>query len=97
MTPDRVLSLAEPLLRPVLGEDNVETIEVREDDDWSGAPSIYIDVFVAPGTKWPDGRVLTGLRRTLSDKLVAAGEARFPYIRLRDRKEENDDMPGQAA
>lgn len=97
MTPDLVLGLAEPLLRPALGQHNVETIAIREEDDWSGAPSIYIDVFVAPGTKWPDGSALTELRRILSDKLVAAGEARFPYIRLRDRQDENDDLAGKAA
>lgn len=97
MTPDQVLGYAEPLLRPVLGDENVETVAVREEDDWSGAPSIYIDVFVVPGTEWPDGNALTGLRLALSDQLVAAGEARFPYIRLRDRQDEDEDVPGEAA
>ena len=97
MSPEQVLGLAESLLRPALGEANVEDVVVREDEDYSGAPSIYIDVFVAPGTGWPDGNALTALRRTLSDKLVSAGEARFPYIRLRDRSEDNDDLPGKAA
>lgn len=97
MTPEEVRGLAEPLLRPALGDENVESVAVRDEDDWSGAASISIDVFVRPGTGWPDGTTLTRLRRSLSDRLVRAGDLRFFSIRIRDRHDEDGDIPSEAA
>ena len=97
MTPDQVLGYAEPLLRPVLGDENVEGIVVREDDDWSGEPSIYIDVFVVPGLSVFDFDAWGDARLALSNKLVGAGELRFPYIRLRDRRQDSQEPPEDEA
>lgn len=96
MTAEDVKVLAEPLLRRLF-DHAVETVDVLERDDWSGAPSLYIDVFLAPGTGAPDPDAWIRLRRSLSDELVASGEPRFPYFQLRDRKEESEDAPDEAS
>lgn len=95
MTPSDVQRLAEPLFRSVFAKEAVETVDVREDEDWSGTPSLYIDVFLSSGTGAPDPDAWMRARRTLSDELVASGELRFPYVRLRDRVEESEDAPDE--
>lgn len=96
MKPAEVHGFAEPLLRSLFGE-AIEGIKVRADEDWSGTPSLYIDVFLVPGTGAPDPEAWATLRRTLSDTLVGSGEGRFPYLQLRDRREEAEDAPDEAA
>lgn len=96
MRADEVASLAQPPLEAFFGG-SLESVEVIGAEDWSGTPSLYIDVFLAPGTGAPDTDAWFKVRRALSDRLVAAGELRFPYITLRDRQEENEDAPDEAA
>lgn len=96
MTASEVQSVAEPLLRSLF-DDTVENVQVHEDEDWSGTPSLYIDVFLLSGTGAPDPDAWTRVRRTLSNRLVASGEPRFPYVRLRDRQEESEDAPDESA
>ena len=91
MTPSDVQGLAEPLLRSAFADKDVETVHVREDDNSSGTPSLFIDVFLAHNTGPPDTDAWIRVRRTLSDELVASGEMRFPYVRLRDRQEEEEE------
>lgn len=96
MTPSDVQRLAEPLLRSLFNG-SLEEVSVREDEDWSGAPSLYIDVFLVPGAKVPDHARYRDLKRTVSDTLVASGDLRFPYFRLRDRAEESEGEAEDAA
>ena len=96
MTPDQVRDLAGTLLRPVLGDENVEDIVVREDDDWSGEPALYIDVLVEPSAGVPDGDQWLTAKRTLLDRLVANGDKRFPYISLTDREEKRSEALEEA-
>lgn len=91
MTRDQVLGVADPILRPVLGDENIQEITVREDEDWSGEPSLYIEVFIVPEPFSFDYDAWGDARLKLSDTLVRAGELRFPYIRLRDRHEESEE------
>ena len=94
MTRQEVLDLADRLVRPVFRDREIERIDVREDDDWSGEPSIYIDVSIAPGTITPDVDAYLRATRRLNRELLAAGEQRFPYVRLRDRSDEGPE-PGE--
>lgn len=87
MTAEEVRVLAERTLLPVLGEEKVDRIEVREQDDWTGDPALYIDVVVDPDLDAPDAGRWLSARRSLSDRLVELGDMRFPFVSLTDRKE----------
>lgn len=97
MKTKEVLALADRLITPIVGPNNIEEIVVREDDDWSGAPAIYVDVFVKPGARRPAIDVWTRAKLKFSDELVAKDDQRFPYIQVRDRKAEREERPGKAA
>lgn len=88
MTADEVRVLADATLRPVLGDRNVEQIVVREQDDWTGDPALYIDVVVAPDLDVLDAGLWLSARLRLSDQLVEHGDKRFPFVSLTDRKEQ---------
>lgn len=88
MTLDEVRALAETTLRPVFGEQNVERIDVRARDDWTGDPALYIDVFVDPDMGAPDAERWLRARRSLSDRLLELGDMRFPFVSLTDRDEQ---------
>jgi hypothetical protein len=91
MEPGRISELARRLLRPLIDDSMIEAIDVREDEDWSGTPSLFVDVFVSPGKPRPDAESWTRLKRSLSQELLDGGEQRFPYIRLRDRAAEDEE------
>ena len=97
MTREEVLVLADRVVRPEFGDREIERIAVREDEDWSGAPSIYIDVSVAPGTRALDAETSMRLLRTLNREVIAAGDPRVPYLRLRDEAEERREDEGMGA
>lgn len=97
MTRAGIVEMADRLVRPAFRERDIEEIEVREADDWSGAPSIYVNVFLAPDVLRPDAETWNRVLRRFSDELVAAGDSRFPYVWLRDRREESEDIPDEAA
>lgn len=88
MTADEVRVLADTTLRPVLGDRNVEQIVVREQDDWTGDPALYIDVFVDPALDALDAGQWLNARLRLSDQLIERGETRFPFFSLTDREEQ---------
>lgn len=91
MTMDEIKDLAGRFLRPVLGEENVEEIVVHENDDWSGAASLYVDVFVVPGFSQFDFGAWGQGKFELSEELRVRHEPRFPYVQIRDRREESEE------
>jgi hypothetical protein len=94
MTRDDVADLTERMVRRAFGEQNVEDVVVREDDDWGGDPSLFIDVFLTPEA-WSVDDGSLDIDHRLREKLRASGERRFAYIRLRDRAgEEDEGKPG---
>jgi hypothetical protein len=90
MTPDQVRGVADPLFRPILGNENVESIVVREDEDGASERSLLVDVFVVPGTLPIGVDTYLHLRRSLSEQLEAMGEQRFAYLRIRDKRGETE-------
>ena len=88
MTKDEVLGIADRVIRPAFAEGAIEEIAVREDEDWTGDPSLYVDVYLAPDAALPEVKVSSRMRLALQDGLLATGEQRFAYVRLRDRAEE---------
>jgi hypothetical protein len=90
MTPDQVRGAAEQLFGPVLGDENVERIVVREDEDGASERSLLVDVFVVPGTLPIGVEAYLQLRRSLSERLESMGEQRFAYLRVRDEKGETE-------
>lgn len=96
MTKDGVLRIAERVIRPALGDRTIEDITVREDADWTGEPSLFVDVFLAPDTRPIDGDVSLDVRRSFRQQLLDEGEQRFAFVRLRDKageEEEEEDLP----
>ena len=90
MTKEGVLDLANRVVRPLLGDRTIEEIAVREDFDSVGDPSIFVDVFMAPGTRPLDGNVSIRLFRDFHNELLDAGERRQSYLRFRDKSDERD-------
>lgn len=91
MTSHDVTTVAERVVRAALGPNVIDAVIVREDDDWSGDPSLFVDIFLQPEA-WPvAGEASLSFRHELSRELRAAGERRFAYVRLRDREGEQED------
>ena len=97
MTKSGIFEVAERIVRRGIRSDMVESVVVREDEDWSGDPSLFVDVFLAPNAEPLDVEASTKIRRSLTQELLASGERRFAYLRFRDRAGEEEQMtsPGQ--
>jgi hypothetical protein len=93
MTTNGVLEVVERIVRKGIRPDMVESVVVREDEDWSGDPSLFVDVFLAPDAEPPDVEASMQVRRSLTQELLDRGERRFAYLRFRDRAGENDQQP----
>ena len=95
-TSTSILEVAERLVRGRIRPDLIESINVREDEDWSGDPSLFVDVFLAPDAEAFDTDTLTDIRLRLTQELLAHGERRFAYMRFRDRLgEEEEESPAE--
>lgn len=98
MRREEILQLADRVVRPAFRERDIEEIDVREEEDWSGTPSIVVEVFMAPAAQPPDVDSWFRMKRMFSRELLAAGDMRFPFVRLRNRAEEEDEEePEEAA
>lgn len=83
MTEYEVAGLAEGVLRPELDARGFDRLAVRADLDSFSDPSLFVDVFLRPGSKRIGGRLSSTLHGELSRRLLEAGEMRFPYLRVR--------------
>ena len=93
MTKTEIADLAESIVRPELDGLGFDRMIVREAMDSTDDPSLFLDVFLKPGSGPVPSEVSSRVRHALSQKLLNAGEARFPYLRLRHPDDEEPEGP----
>jgi hypothetical protein len=77
MTRDKLTEIVEQALRDALGAKVLDRVEVAEGIDHDGEAALFVTVHYRPGLDPIDPTKAQGLVR---DRLLAAGEKRFPYM-----------------
>ncbi len=76
-------AIAAGALRVAMRELPFEGVEVTVARDWSDEPSIFVVAKLGPGVPPLDGALFSRIHGALHEALLAKGECRFPYFRLR--------------
>lgn len=83
MTNAEIKELAGRVLGPKLGTHGLEHIEGRIDRDDPDDPALFVEAFMKVDSSFLDGKAVSVAHHALSEALLDAGEARFPYFLIR--------------
>ncbi|HEX5846546.1 MAG TPA: hypothetical protein VFY53_09790 [Rhodoplanes sp.] len=77
MTRNKLTETVEQALRDAVGSAALDHADVTEGLDHDGEPALFVTAHYRPGTDTVDQ---TAALSTVRDRLLAAGENRFPYM-----------------
>lgn len=91
MTNAEIEDIAGRVLASTLGPRGLDHIEIRAEHDEIDGPALFVDAFMKPEVPAVGGGIASGALHALSNALLEAGEARFPYLRVRYLGEDDAD------
>lgn len=92
MTREESQALAEKVLRPLLGDQGLDHIEVSFGDDHDGFPSIFVEAHFRKDGELVAGPANSRAAGDLFRAFFEKGEERFPYLLYRY---EDDEIPAE--
>jgi hypothetical protein len=87
---ERIVAIADPILRARLEPFGYQSVEVREGKDEGDEPVLYLKGMMRADAQLVPGDILNSALQAVSGALLEQQEERFPHVIL---ARQNDDLP----